>query len=130
MRSLSDLFRNFVQLGYVTDDIDAAASYLESAMGTGKCVKSYTSSLGGGRPPPARASGVPVSSIQMVAAPCLPGERVAAPIRTPGPEPGVMPAMPESGRADADGMGRQPADGRPGCLQPRWKWRTGAAPVR
>jgi len=30
MRSLSDLFRNFLQLGYVTDDIDAAASYLES----------------------------------------------------------------------------------------------------
>ena len=29
MRSLSDLFRNFVQLGYVTDDIDAAAAYLE-----------------------------------------------------------------------------------------------------
>jgi len=51
MRSLSDLFRNFVQLGYVTDDIDAAALYLESAMGTGKCVKSYTASLGGGRPP-------------------------------------------------------------------------------
>ncbi len=37
MRSLSDLFRNFLQLGYVTDDIDAAASYLESAMGTGSC---------------------------------------------------------------------------------------------
>lgn len=51
MRSLSDLFRNFVQLGYVTDDIDAAAAYLESAAGTGKCVKSYRSSLGGGRPP-------------------------------------------------------------------------------
>jgi hypothetical protein len=51
MRSLSELFRNFVQLGYVTDDIDAAAAYLESAMGTGRCVKSYASSLGGGRPP-------------------------------------------------------------------------------
>jgi hypothetical protein len=51
MRSLSDLFRNFVQLGYVTDDVDAAAAYLESAMGTGKCVRSYASSLGGGRPP-------------------------------------------------------------------------------
>lgn len=51
MRSLSDLFRNFVQLGYVTDDIDAAAAYLESTAGTGKCVKSYQSSLGGGRPP-------------------------------------------------------------------------------
>jgi Glyoxalase/Bleomycin resistance protein/Dioxygenase superfamily len=51
MRSLSDLFRNFVQLGYVTDDIDAAASYLESAVGTGTCLRSYQSSLGGGRPP-------------------------------------------------------------------------------
>ena len=51
MRSLSDLFRNFLQLGYVADDIDAGAAYLESAMGTGKCVKHYTSSLGGGRPP-------------------------------------------------------------------------------
>jgi hypothetical protein len=51
MRSLSDLFRNFLQLGYVTDDIDAAAAYLESSMGTGKCVRSYGSSLGGGRPP-------------------------------------------------------------------------------
>ena len=47
MRSLNGLFRNFLQLGYVTDDIDAAAAYLESAMGRGKCVKSYTSSLGG-----------------------------------------------------------------------------------
>ena len=36
MRSLSDLFRNFLQLGYVTDDTDAAAAYLESSMGTGR----------------------------------------------------------------------------------------------
>lgn len=50
MRSLSDLFRNFMQLGYVTDDIDAAASYLESRLGTVECVKHYKSSLGGGRP--------------------------------------------------------------------------------
>ena len=55
MRSLSDLFRNFVQLGYVTDDIDAAAAFLESTMGAGTCVKSYASSLGGGRPRSARA---------------------------------------------------------------------------
>jgi len=48
---LSDLFRNFMQLGYVTDDIDAATSYLESRLGTVKCVKHYQSSLGGGRPP-------------------------------------------------------------------------------
>jgi Glyoxalase/Bleomycin resistance protein/Dioxygenase superfamily len=64
MRSLSDLFRNFVQLGYVTDDIDAAAAFLESAMGAGKCVKSYASSLGGGRPP-ARA-GAPRSAFVVV----------------------------------------------------------------
>jgi hypothetical protein len=48
---LSDLFRNFMQLGYVTDDIDAAAAYLESRLGTVECVKHYKSSLGGGRPP-------------------------------------------------------------------------------
>lgn len=50
MRSLSDLFRNFMQLGYVTDDIDAAASFLESRLGTVECVKHFKSSLGGGRP--------------------------------------------------------------------------------
>ncbi|MET7335378.1 VOC family protein [Nonomuraea sp. NPDC005650] len=48
---MSDLFRNFMQVGYVTDDIDAAASYLESRLGTVHCVKHYKSSLGGGRPP-------------------------------------------------------------------------------
>lgn len=51
MRSLSSLFRNFTQLGYVTDDIDAAAEFLESTLGTVECLKSYRSSLGGGRPP-------------------------------------------------------------------------------
>lgn len=51
MRSLSDLFRNFMQIGYVTDDIDAATAYLESRLGTVTCVKHYTSSMGGGRPP-------------------------------------------------------------------------------
>ncbi len=51
MRSLSDLFRNFLQLGYVTDDIDAAAAFLQSTMGAGPCCTSYASSLGGGRPP-------------------------------------------------------------------------------
>ena len=51
MRSLSDLFRNVMQLGYVTDDIDAAVAYFESALGTVQCVKHYKSSLGGGRPP-------------------------------------------------------------------------------
>jgi hypothetical protein len=63
MRSLSDLFRNFLQLGYVTDDIDVAAAYLESTMGTGKCIKSYGSSLGGGRPP---AAGAPRSAYVVV----------------------------------------------------------------
>jgi hypothetical protein len=51
MRPLSDLFRDFLQLGYVTDDIDAAASFLESRLGTVKNVRHYSSSLGGGRPP-------------------------------------------------------------------------------
>jgi hypothetical protein len=64
MRSLSDLFRNFLQLGYVTDDIDAAAAYLESALGTRKCVKSYGSSLGGGRPP--ATAGAPRSAFVVV----------------------------------------------------------------
>jgi len=57
MRSLSDLFRNFMQLGYVTEDIDAAAAYLESRLGTMRCVKHYKSSLGGGRP--TAGAGVP-----------------------------------------------------------------------
>jgi hypothetical protein len=51
VRALSDLFRSFLQLGYVTDDVDAAASYLESRVGTVDCVRHYRSSLGGGRPP-------------------------------------------------------------------------------
>ncbi|MFI5881559.1 VOC family protein [Streptomyces sp. NPDC051554] len=51
MRSLSDLFRNFMQLGYVTDDIDSAAAFLESRLGTVECVKHFKSSLGGGLPP-------------------------------------------------------------------------------
>ncbi|WP_211359887.1 VOC family protein [Actinocorallia herbida] len=45
---MSDLFRNFQQLGYVTDDIDAAASYLESRLGTVECIKHYRSALVGG----------------------------------------------------------------------------------
>lgn len=63
MRSLSDLFRNFLQFGYVTDDIDAAAAYLESTAGAGKCLKSYGSSLGGGRLP---AEGAPRSAFAVV----------------------------------------------------------------
>ncbi|ODU06047.1 MAG: hypothetical protein ABS81_05735 [Pseudonocardia sp. SCN 72-86] len=37
-----------MQLGYVTDDIDAAADHLESTMGTVEVVRHYRSSLGGG----------------------------------------------------------------------------------
>ncbi|MFE2417031.1 VOC family protein [Streptomyces hokutonensis] len=40
-----------MQLGYVTDDIDAAATFLESRLGTVRCVKHFKSSLGGGLPP-------------------------------------------------------------------------------
>lgn len=46
MKTLSDLLRNTLQLGYVTDDLDAAAEFLESKLGTVRCVKSYRSSLG------------------------------------------------------------------------------------
>jgi hypothetical protein len=51
MPALVDLFRNFMQLGYVTDDVDAAANYLQSKFGTVECVRHYRSSLGGGVPP-------------------------------------------------------------------------------
>jgi hypothetical protein len=50
MRSLSDLFRDFMQIGYVTDDIDAAAAYLESTLGTVSCLIHRGASMGGGRP--------------------------------------------------------------------------------
>ncbi|MDV8071092.1 VOC family protein [Rhodococcus sp. IEGM 1366] len=46
MKSLSDLLRNCMQLGYVADDIDAAAEFLEKTLGTVQCVKHYRSSLG------------------------------------------------------------------------------------
>lgn len=46
MKSLSDLMRNCIQLGYVARDIDAAASFLESKLGTVECVKHYRSTLG------------------------------------------------------------------------------------
>lgn len=51
MHSLSDLFRNFLQVGYVTDDIDAAAEFFEATLGTVRCVKHHGSSMGGGLPP-------------------------------------------------------------------------------
>lgn len=50
MRSLADLMRNFMQFGYVTDDMDGAASYLESKFGTIECVRHRRSSLGRGNP--------------------------------------------------------------------------------
>jgi hypothetical protein len=50
MRSLADLMRSFLQIGYVTDDLDAAASYLESQFGTIECVRHFRSSLGRGNP--------------------------------------------------------------------------------
>jgi hypothetical protein len=46
VKSLSDLMRNFMQLGYVTEDLDAAVDFLESTLGTVQCVKHYRSSLG------------------------------------------------------------------------------------
>ena len=58
MRSFSDLFRNFLQLGYVTDDVDAAAAHLESTFGTVKCLKHYRSVLAG--------EGAPASSFVVV----------------------------------------------------------------
>jgi len=63
MRSLADLMRNFLQIGYVTDDIDAAASYLESRFGTIECVKHFTSSLGRGNPDAAPGSFVVVDGV-------------------------------------------------------------------
>lgn len=50
MRSLSDLFRNFCQIGYVTDDFDAGIAFLEAKLGTATCYRSLRSSLGGGHP--------------------------------------------------------------------------------
>ena len=58
MRALADLMRNFLQVGYVTDDMDAAASYLESKFGTVKCVRHYRSSLGRANPDAAPGSWV------------------------------------------------------------------------
>jgi hypothetical protein len=47
MRSISDLFGNFMQLGYVTDDIEAAVAYFEITFGTVSCLKAYNRSQGG-----------------------------------------------------------------------------------
>jgi hypothetical protein len=63
MRALADLMRNFLQIGYVTDDIDAAASHLESTFGTIECVKSFRSSLGQGNPSASPGSFVVVDGV-------------------------------------------------------------------
>ena len=47
MNTFSDLFRDVMQLAYVTDDIDVATAYFESTLGTVKCQTHYKSSLGG-----------------------------------------------------------------------------------
>jgi hypothetical protein len=51
VRSLNDLFRHFMQIGYVAHDIDAAAAYLASTMGTVECRIHRRASMGGGLPP-------------------------------------------------------------------------------
>jgi catechol 2,3-dioxygenase-like lactoylglutathione lyase family enzyme len=47
LRSLSDLFRDVIQLAYVTDDLDAGVEWFESTLGTTPCHTMYASSLGG-----------------------------------------------------------------------------------
>ncbi|MHB1138207.1 MAG: VOC family protein [Microthrixaceae bacterium] len=47
LRTLADLFRDVIQLAYVTDDIDAGVEWLQSTLGTTRCRTMYASSLGG-----------------------------------------------------------------------------------
>jgi Glyoxalase/Bleomycin resistance protein/Dioxygenase superfamily len=47
LHSLSDLFREVIQLAYVTDDLDAGVEWLQSTFGTTTCHTMYKSSLGG-----------------------------------------------------------------------------------
>lgn len=47
LRSLSDLFRDVIQLAYVTDDLDGAVDWLQSTLGTSPVHTMYASSLGG-----------------------------------------------------------------------------------
>ena len=47
LRSLSDLFREVIQLAYVTDDLGAGVEWLQSTLGTTTCHTMYASSLGG-----------------------------------------------------------------------------------
>jgi hypothetical protein len=47
MKPLCYLFRDVLQLAYVTDDIDAATAYFESSLGTVQCETHYASALKG-----------------------------------------------------------------------------------
>ena len=47
MRSFSDLFRDVMQIAYVTEDLDVACDYFEQTLGTVPARKIYKSSLGG-----------------------------------------------------------------------------------
>jgi hypothetical protein len=47
MKTLSYLFRDVLQLAYVTDDIDAAAAYFESTLGTVRCDTRHAIALKG-----------------------------------------------------------------------------------
>ena len=47
LRSLSDLFRNVIQIAYVTDDLDVGVEWLQSTLGTSPVHTMYSSSLGG-----------------------------------------------------------------------------------
>ena len=45
--TLSDLLRDVIQLAYVTDDLDAGVSWLQSSLGTSQCQVMLGSSMGG-----------------------------------------------------------------------------------
>ncbi len=47
VRTFSDLFRNVMQVAYVTDDLEVACDYFEQTLGTVPTTKTYKSSLGG-----------------------------------------------------------------------------------
>ena len=47
VRAFSDLFRNVMQVAYVTDDLEVACEYFEQTLGTVPSTKTYKSSLSG-----------------------------------------------------------------------------------
>ena len=47
MLTVSDLFRDFAQTAYVTDDIKRANTYLENRYGTVECSTAWNASMGG-----------------------------------------------------------------------------------